>query len=62
MQKLLTGLKNLIRRGRLKLLDYIRQEIANYSQPGSQYEQEVKYLMKYLDGSPGKSMAESDPG
>lgn len=57
----MTNVKNLIRRGRLKLLDYIRQEIANYSQPGSQYEEEVKYLMKYLDTSPGKSMIDSDP-
>jgi RNA polymerase sigma factor (sigma-70 family) len=44
----LTNLKNLIRRGKQKLLDYIRQEIADYSQPGSQYEQEVQYLMRYL--------------
>jgi RNA polymerase sigma factor (sigma-70 family) len=47
----LTNLKNLIRRGKQKLLDYIRQEIADYSQPGSQYEQEVKYLMRYLQNS-----------
>jgi len=44
----LTNLKNLIRRGKQKLLDYVRQEIADYSQPGSQYEQEVQYLMRYL--------------
>lgn len=44
----LTNLKNLIRRGKQKLLDYVRQEIADYSQAGSQYEQEVGYLMRYL--------------
>jgi RNA polymerase sigma-70 factor (ECF subfamily) len=47
----LTNLKNLIGRGKQKLLDYVRQEIADYSQPGSPYEQEVQYLMKYLDNA-----------
>lgn len=47
----LSNLKNLVGRGKQKLLDYVRQEIADYTQPGSQYEQEVLYLMKYLDRS-----------
>lgn len=51
----LTNLKNLIRRGRLKLLGYVRQEIADYSQPGSLYEQEVRYLMKYLQEGPTRT-------
>jgi RNA polymerase sigma-70 factor (ECF subfamily) len=44
----LTNIKNLVQRGRLKLVDFLRQEIADYSQPGSQYEDEVRRLMRYL--------------
>jgi DNA-directed RNA polymerase specialized sigma24 family protein len=48
-----TNVKNLIHRGKQRLLDYVREEIAAYCHPGSQYENEVHYLMRYLgDGAP----------
>jgi RNA polymerase sigma factor (sigma-70 family) len=43
------GVKNYIHRARLKLMNYIADEIASYSSSNEEYKDEINYLSRFLD-------------
>jgi RNA polymerase sigma-70 factor (ECF subfamily) len=47
--KSITEVRNYLYKARLKLRDYIREEIASYCSSQKEYEDELKYLSSYLD-------------
>ena len=44
-----TDVKNYIYQGRDKLKKHLLQEVETYSSTKEEYEEEVRYLLKYLD-------------
>jgi RNA polymerase sigma factor (sigma-70 family) len=43
--------RNLLTRGKQRLLHLVRKEIANYAIPGSEYEGELEFVMSLIGGS-----------
>lgn len=48
----LQNVKNYLRRGRLKLLQFVREEIASYSSSTEEYDAEVSAMWTVLGGAP----------
>ena len=46
-----TDVKNSLRRGRTKLSEYVADEVASYSASMQDYEAEIRYLSRFLDGA-----------
>ena len=42
--------RNLLYRGKQKLLDYVREEVATYTMPGAEFEGEVAYILGLIGG------------
>ncbi|HLG41804.1 MAG TPA: RNA polymerase sigma factor [Planctomycetota bacterium] len=45
--------RNLLYRGKQKLLDYVREEIATYTMPGAEFEGEASYILGLIGGKRG---------
>lgn len=45
-----TSVRNLLHRGRQKLMEHVKEEIAAYTRPGAEFEAEVAYLKKLIGG------------
>jgi len=43
--------RNLLHRGRQKLMDFLREEVAMYTRPGKEYRDEVDHILKIVQGA-----------